>query len=93
MRISREEAIKQVGISNVVLLEKENVDFTNRLTSGTKDFGWVEFSASISCNVNGENITLTMYVFVDEDEIDTFEDLDQIDWDSAISKTAEYEIF
>ena len=90
MRMTREEAIEAVGIEAVKKVEEENVDFTNRVTDGTKDFGYVEFSSGIVLE-NGDR--LYMYCFVDQDIMDEVEELDQIDWDDVIKTTAEFEIF
>ena len=90
MRMTREKAIATVGTEAVKTVENENVNFTNRLTDGTKDFGYVEFFSDTELD-NGD--TLRMYCFVDEDDLEAVEELDHIDWGTVIENTAEFEIF
>ena len=91
--MTRNEAIKEAGIKTVEAVETENVDFTNRVTDGTNDAGYVEFSASVDFVDNDDNACiLTMILLIDEDEVNASDDLDQIDWDAAI-KDAKFEIF
>lgn len=90
-RIDREEAIKRVGAESVKSVESENVSFTNRVTDGTEMTGYTEFSASVDCVEDGEDVTLVMYVYIDSDELEAREDLDRLDWDEAI-RDAEYEV-
>ena len=83
-RMTREEAIAQVGVEAVKAVERSNVDFTGRVTDGTPDHGFTEFAAHEG--------SLQMVVFVDSEELDQVEELDQIDWQAAIQETAVYEI-
>ena len=101
--MTRNEAIKKVGLETVSLVEGENVEHTNRVTEGTIDAGYVEFSATVDfevgCSVmihppvmsEPDELMLVMNVLVDEDEYKNADDLDLIDWDSAIKK-ATFEI-
>ena len=82
-RITREEAIKLAGVETVEAAERSHAVFTGRVTDGTPDHGFTEFSANVS--------NVTMYVLVETDEVKKAEELDQIDWDSAI-EDAEYEV-
>ena len=87
MLITRSEAIKATSLNSVEKVEAENVDFTNRVTDGTNDAGYSEFSASVKY----VDKTLTMFVFVDSKSIMNHENLDDVDWEKAISN-AEFEI-
>ena len=93
--MTRNEAIKQVGLETVELVESQEVEHTNRVTEGTIDAGYVEFSATVDfkygCSADEYELMLVMNVLVDEDEYKNADDLDLIDWDSAIKK-ATFEI-
>lgn len=93
MRISREAAVKAVGEDSVSTVEIGNVDYTNRVTDGTNHFGSTEFACSVEAvDSEGEERTLTMYVFVDTEKLDGVESLEDIDWGAVIENTAEFEI-
>ena len=86
-KMNRNEAIEIVGIEAVKEVEAENVSHTNRVTDGTEDAGYVEFSAYVDIHLEDEErdeSMLIMYVLVDEDDHDSVDDIDQIDWDRAI---------
>jgi len=89
-RLTEKEAINETNLELVNLLKSKNVDFTNRVTDGTKDQGMMEFYADVELKDNDDFETLTMYVFIDDETVDSLE-LDQIDWEKAI-KEAEYEL-
>ncbi len=80
-RLTREQAIETVGIEAVELVEQGDLWFTDCVIDG-----YTEFACSIDCK-NGE--VLTMYVAVDADEVHSAEQLDNLDWASAI-KDAEF---
>lgn len=89
--ITRQEAIKEVGLESVVKVEGETVDFSCRVTDGTTYQGYTEFSATVK--VDSEDWDeLTMYVYVDTHEVDAADDLDQIDWETAV-QDADYALF
>ena len=48
--MTREEAIKAVGLELVEGAERDNCDYTNRVTDGTEWDGYTEFSASSRYN-------------------------------------------
>jgi hypothetical protein len=87
MNVSREEAIAIVGVDAVKEVETENVDFTNRLTDGTPYNGWTEFAASVQCisELTDDGAVLTMYVYIDSNDLVDCEDLSNLDWDAAIA--------
>lgn len=90
--MEREEAIKEAGIKAVKKVEAENVDFTNTVTDGTIRHGYTGFSASVGfVDSEGDERTLKMYCRVDSDDVAEVENLDELDWDKAISE-AEFEI-
>lgn len=90
--ITREEAINEVGLALVEKVEAEGVEFTNRVTDGTRHNGYTEFSASVDLDEDdGFKSKLTMFVYVDSDTVSETEALDQIDWDAAIAE-AEYRV-
>ena len=90
--MTRNEAIKEAGIETVEAVDIESVDFTNRVTDGTVDQGYVEFSASVDFSKNDDDCSLIVYVLVDEDEVaEAGDDLGNVDWDRAF-KSARYEI-
>lgn len=90
MRITREQAINEVGIEIVTELENSELEHTNRCTEGTEDAGTVEF-ASIRTIKNDDYDDICMYVFVDDDEAKE-RDGDNVNWKRAISETAEFEL-
>lgn len=84
--MKRSEAIEKAGIEAVERVEKMNVDFTNRVTDGTHLQGYTEFSASTEfIDECGERATLIMYVYIDSDDVAAVENLENLDWDSAIA--------
>ena len=84
--MKRIEAIKKAGIEAVKKVETSNVDFTNRVTDGTHLQGYTEFSASVDfTDDDGETATLIMYVYISSDDVEEVENLDELDWESAIS--------
>ena len=89
-RLTEKEAINETNLELVNLLKSENVDFTGRVTDGTKDQGMIEFFAQVELEDNDDFDYLTMYVYIDAETVDSLE-LDQIDWEKAI-KEAEYEL-
>ncbi len=92
MNITRQEAINEAGIKAVEIIENDNLDFSNRVTDGTKDHGNTEFSVSTNfIDSNGEECQLFMYCFINSDDVQAVESLDLLDWETAI-KNAEFEI-
>lgn len=91
-RIRKEQAIAVVGAAVIKALECESVDYTGRLTDGTANNGYTEFSASIDAtDLAGEPVTVTMYVFISSDHLIDCDDLSNLDWASAIAN-ADFEI-
>ena len=78
-RITRDEAINQVGLEAVESVESEHADFTGRLTDSTTT-GMTEFCASVELD-GGRR--LMIYILVDSDEVMAVDDLSQIDWVGA----------
>lgn len=88
--ITRAQAVAEVGEELVAKVQAEDVDFTNRVTDGTRHAGYTEFSASVRVpNPEGFDGQLTMYVFVPAELVQAAEDLSTIDWDRYIAD-AEY---
>ena len=85
-RLTRAQAVEQVGGEAVMQVETESVDFTNRLTDGTPHNGWTEFASSVkTTDKQGESCTLTMYAYIDSDHLVDCEDLSNLSWDAAIA--------
>jgi hypothetical protein len=85
-RLTRAQAVEQVGGEAVMQVETESVDFTNRLTDGTPHNGWAEFASAVATtDKQGESCTLTMYVYIDSDHLVECEDLSYLNWDAAIA--------
>lgn len=69
--MTRNEAIKEVGIEAVNAVERLNCDFTNRLMEN----GYTEFSACY--DINDEESIIAYYYQKDEDiNVEDFSDLD-----------------
>ena len=83
--MKRIEAIKKAGMKAVETVESKNVDFTNRVTDGTQLQGYTEFSSSVDFTDEDGEATLIMYVYIDNDDLDGVENLDELDWESAIA--------
>lgn len=76
--LSREQAIKAVGLTAVEAVEKENCDFTNRVMND----GTVEFSASVDAiNQDGDEVKLLAYYFQDAESVDDCDDLSDLNWE------------
>ncbi len=82
-RLTREQAIETVRVEAVELVEKRDLWYTDCVLDA-----YTKFACSIDCK-NGE--VLTMYVTVDADEVHSAEQLDNLDWTSAI-RDAEFKI-
>ena len=80
-RITREEAIKAVGLESVEKVETENVEFTCRITDTTNP-GMTEFSATVDVD---DDRSLVMYCYCNSEDVESAEELDQLDWDEAIA--------
>lgn len=52
--MTREEAIKAVGLELVEDAERDNCDFTNRVTDGTEWQGYTEFVGRSGENEDGD---------------------------------------
>jgi hypothetical protein len=84
--VSRREAIKRVGLDNVLKIESENCEPTNRLL-GDGDTT-IEYKASIACKElgTGYDVILEAYYYPDQSEFldadgEPIEDLGNIDWE------------
>lgn len=76
--MTREEAIKAVGQEAVEKVERENCDFTNRLTDGTEWMGWTEFAAWIDID---DERKLGAFYYQKKEDVDAVEDLGDLIWD------------
>jgi hypothetical protein len=87
-KLTREQAIKVVGIESVLEVEGDQVGYTGRVTGND----WVEFSATVDAiDPDGYKVKLVMYVMVSQSELDSVEELDGVDWDKAVSE-AQFDI-
>ena len=87
-RITKSHAIQAVGKQTIEKLLTANVEPTNRvMTDGT-----VELSSRAQAVENGDEVTVFMYVFVDGEQFAACENLDELDWDTAM-ENAEFEIY
>jgi len=78
--LTREEAIKTVGLKLVEKLEGENCEFTNRVIPEV--YGIEEFSASVKFIDNeGNERTLTAYYYQNEEDLIGLEDYSNLDWE------------
>jgi predicted DNA-binding protein len=84
--VSRREAIKRVGLDNVLKVESENCEPTNRLQDENNTT--IEYKASIACKElgTGYDVILEAYYYPDESEFldangEPIEDLGNIDWE------------
>ncbi|AQZ95448.1 hypothetical protein ACFSB1_00410 [Halopseudomonas phragmitis] len=87
-RITKEQAIAAVGEEVINTLLFANVEPTNRVTNN----GTAELSARIKAMEGEDQVTVFMYVYVDEEEFMNAEDLGTLDWDDAMAN-AEFEIY
>jgi predicted SprT family Zn-dependent metalloprotease len=76
---NRSQAIKIVGLEVIEKLDKINCWATNRITDGTRWDGYVEFKSSIEANEHD----LSAYWYVEETELLSVSELDEIDWGAA----------
>jgi hypothetical protein len=88
--VSRNEAIKRLGLKAVEAVEKENCEPTNRVQDDNDTT--IEYAASVVRMIDGHQVVLTAYYYPDESEFygadgEPIEDLGNIDW-----KIARYEI-
>ena len=73
--MDRNELEKIVSKSNIDLLEKENCDFTNRVTNNKT----IEFITSLKCcDLNGDDCIIQAYYYVDQDWVDSLGE--DVDW-------------
>lgn len=87
-KITRTQAVDQVGENAVLEVEGSSVDYTGRVTGND----WVEFAATVSAkDAEGESVKLVMYVMVSQSELDSCEELDCVNWEKAVSE-AEFQI-
>lgn len=77
-KMTRDEAVKLCGLEAVERIEKENCDFTNRVTNGTEWNGYCEFIASINLE---DGRILESYYYQEEKEVDQVEDLGYLLWE------------
>ena len=75
--IEKEEAVKIAGLELVTEAEEVNCEFTNRVTDGTEWMGYVEFSAS----AENETHRVTVYYYIDEEDMEGVEDLGDLGWE------------
>ena len=61
MDMTREEANKAVGLELVEDAERDNCDFTNRVTDGTEWQGYTEFVGRSGENEKGERVEAYYY--------------------------------
>lgn len=86
--MTREQAIKAVGIEWVEKVEKESCDFTNRVTSGTEWDGFDEFSSSVDFNKGeyvdfetGSYCSIVAYYYQKSEDVNKTQDLGSLVWE------------
>ena len=77
-KLTREQAISEVGLKFVEQVESALCDFSNRVTND----GSVEFCATVKAGVDedGFSRTITAVYFQDADAVDGVEDLSDLQW-------------
>jgi len=77
-KLTREQAISEVGLKFVEQVESAPCDFSNRVTND----GSVEFCATVKAGVDedGFSRTITAVYFQDADAVDGVEDLSDLQW-------------
>jgi hypothetical protein len=79
-QLTREQAIKQAGLKNVVRLDYENCEYTGRVQTDGDDS--VEFSASILFRDDDDlQCTLIAYYYQQDEDLEGVEDLSMLDWE------------
>lgn len=81
--MTREEAIKAVGLELVEQAESDNCVFTNHLTERSKWRGYTEFAGYSNYNENMERVVAYYYQpneVLDAMRADNNTDLDGLDW-------------
>lgn len=76
--MTREEAIKAVGLDLVIEAENKNCDYTNRVTDGTEWAGFTEFSAISSGNQDDQKVAC--YYYQKNEDVKYNEDLGALTW-------------
>lgn len=78
MKLTREEAINEVGLNFVEQAEAAPCDYSNRVTND----GTTEFCATVKagCDEDGFSRTITAVYFQDSEKADGCEDLDDLEW-------------
>jgi hypothetical protein len=78
MKLSREQAIKEVGLNFVEQVESMNCDFSGRATND----GTVEFIATVNAgqDEDGFKRTISAYYVHDADAVDATDDISDLDW-------------
>ena len=82
--MTREEAIKAVGLKLVEQVERMNCDYTNRVTDGTEWDGYTEFSAVSDYNDNMDRVVAYYYQpneILEKMAEDGDNDLGGLDWE------------
>jgi hypothetical protein len=76
-KLTCSEAAKEVGKYIIKKLDKEDAEFTNRITDGTQDDGFTEFSASLELK-DGRTIE-AIYLQPNED-VESCQELSDLEW-------------
>jgi len=81
MKLTREQAVNEVGAKFVDQVEAAPCDYSNRVTND----GTVEFCATVKAGFDedGFSRTITAVYFQDSDKADGCEDLDDLSWEVA----------
>lgn len=77
--MTREEAIKRMGLAMVESAEADSCDFTNRVTNGTEWDGFCEFAGYSEPNEDGKRVVA--YYYQKNEDVDATEDLGSLDWE------------
>lgn len=79
-KLTREQAIELVGINNVEAVESENCDYDSIDEFGTTQWSsYIELDDPIEFD-EWEYHGIAAYYFVEQEDLDECEQLDEIDW-------------
>lgn len=83
MKLTREQAVELAGIDYVLEAEKDNCEFTSRLTNGTEWDGYDEFAGVSSVIESGdfEGCRVRAIYFQPVELTKNCEDLGSLDWE------------
>lgn len=91
--MNKQQLIDVIGEEKFQQLIDSQLDFSNIITDGTAYNGFTAFFATVGfTDVDGDDVTARMDVFVDTDVVNDAPSLCYIDWDEAL-KDAEFSVY